>query len=550
MKSVRAISVLALLVAVGSPGCSSCRGGGATAAAARLLPAYSPGVAALKSLQELSTDLGVGGLVAAGGVDAQRGWAAAMGILGFDLSNPATMTAAGLDPAGAVAVGVTRYAGPATTPVLFVQTTDPAQATTFLMQRAPLAGVTLGAPMQLGNHTVYVGTGEMAVAATVFDKTLAIAMGPPTSQPMGAIQELIGVEGGQSPRLGDDDGYKAAAAKVGTADLVGFVNVPMLAQQLQAGGLDPDMGRMVTELARWRALAFAMDVDQGVFSLRGFALPAAGQLPGSLFTDDATDVPVLDRIGGAPLFSMRATLNLPAIWMQIAQQVPEIAQTRMQLLQETGLNLDADIVGMLTGTFSVTGFRVGTAPNANDIVITAGITDPAKLQRVIQVVSARGMVPQAIPVGGTMVYSWNIETAQVSLAQVGNQAVIGFGRDAMGVARILMGQEGPSFRTQIADPNVAERYGKGGNGAFFVNLQPLVAQFGGTDPSAMRWVPVTAVIQSLGGYYEASGDGTFGQIDLRLAAGQTIASWLAAIVQIAATAPPPPPEPPPMFPTP
>lgn len=547
MTSPRSFFLLAFFLSQGLSGCSSCRGGNAaTGPAAQLLPAYSPGLAAVKNLQELSTDLGIQGLVAAGGPDAQRGWAAAMGILGFDLANPASMTAAGLDPAAPVAIGVTRIAGEATTPILFLQTTDPAQATTFLVQRAPLAGVTLGAPMQMGNHTVYVGSGEVAVAATTFDKTLAIAFGSPASQPMGAIQELMGVEGGQTPRLGDDDGYKAAAGKIGAADLVGFVNVAPLAQGIAAMGSDPSMQAMIAQLSTMRAAAMGIDVDQGVVSMRVYSLPAAGTTP-QYFTDDATDVPVLDKIGGTPLFSARATLNLPVIWAQMSAQIPDIAQTRQQMLQETGLNLDTDVVGMLSGTFSATGFRVGLQPNANDVVITAGLADPTKLQRVIQVVAARGMTPQVVPVAGTMIYTWNIETAQVSMAQVGNQVVLGYGRDAMGLARILMGQETPSFRSQITDPNVAERYGKGGNAAFFVNLQPIVQQFAGTDPDAMRWMPVTAAVQSLGGFSEPAGDGTFGQLDLRLAQGQTIAGWLGAIVQIASA---PSPVPQPTFPQP
>jgi hypothetical protein len=92
------VSTVALALAVTASACSSCGDKAAGAEVARLIPAYSVGSLTLKNITEMTQDVGLQQLVAAGGVDAQRGLAAMTGMLGFDPSNPATIATAGLDP--------------------------------------------------------------------------------------------------------------------------------------------------------------------------------------------------------------------------------------------------------------------------------------------------------------------------------------------------------------------------------------------------------------------------------------------------------------------
>lgn len=538
--TIRALAVITLaLSSLALPACSSCGQSATGAEVAKLLPAYSVGTLTLKNITEITQDVGMQQLVAAGGVDAQRGVAAITGMLGFDPSNPATIQAAGLDPNAPVVLAVTRLQGEQTTPILFLRTTDPAVATNYLMQKAPLAGIQIGGQMPMGNHTVYTGTGEAAMAATFFDKVMVIAFGSPRgAQPMGAIQELLGVEGGQVPALGADASYQAAAGAMGQSDLVAYLNVPSLSQGLQGLGLDAEQMRALTELRRFQAVSAAFDIQANVMSLKYFVMPAAGGMPARVFSTDTTDVQVLDKIGGQPLFSVRSTIDLAGVWAQMSPQFPELNEVRQEMLRETGLNLDTDVIGMLSGTFSFTGFRIGTPPAGLDMVMTIGLTDPMKINRILQVLAAKGLQPTNLQVGGAYVNTWAIEGLNVSMAVIGNQAVIGIGRDAAGLGRIVMGQEGPSFRTQIRDPAVAQRFGAGGNGAMFVALGPLMQQVGAMDPDAARWAPATGMVDSLGAYYEQSGTGYLGEIDLRLVQGQTMANWFVTMARIEQTTPP------------
>lgn len=548
MNPSRLVLVLFLLL-VSSSGCSSCNcGGGAVpgAAVAGLMPGYSVGFAAVRNIPELTADVGLAQLVASAGADAQRGWAAMTGILGFDPSNPATMEAAGLDPAAPLAWGVTRVAGEQTTILLFIGASDPARAMNHLVSKAPLAGITITGQVPMGEQVVFTGTGEVAVAATSFDKTIVIAFGSPTSQPMGAIQELVAVKGGSVPSLAASPAFAASMARMGGADIVGFVNVPTLVQGLQSiGEIGADQQQFVSQLQRVAAVAAAIDIQAGVFSTRWFSADAPGTPPGFYFSQDATDTQVLDQIGGTPLFSLRTTLNLPAIWAQMAAQVPALNELRAPILESTGLNLDTDIVGALSGTFSLTGFRIGAQPAANDFVMTAGITDPAKVQQIVNVVASRGLAPTTIPVGPTPIYTWNLDGFPVSLAVIGNQAVVGIGRDANGMAPIVMGQAGPSFRTQIRDPAVADRFGKGGNGAAFVNVGPLMQQVAAMEPDAAAFGQAWAMVDTFGMFAEAADAGNYAEMNLRLVQGQTMAAWFTLLAQIgaarSAAQPPPPP---------
>jgi hypothetical protein len=546
------IGIALFVVLLSASGCSSCNcGGGAVpgAAVAGLMPGYSVGFAAVRNIPELTADVGLAQLVAAAGPEAQRGWAAMTGILGFDPSNPATMEAAGLDPAAPVAWGVTRVAGEQTSVLLFVGATDAARAMNYLVSKAPLAGITITGQVPLGEQVVYTGTGEVAVAATSFDKTIVIAFGPPTSQPMGAIQELVAVKGGSVPSLSASPAFSAAMARMGGADVVGFLNVPTLIQGLQAiGEIGADEAQFVAQLQRVAAISAAIDIQGGVLSTRWFTADAPGTPPGFYFSQDATDGPVLDRIGGTPLFSVRTTLNLPAIWAQTAAQIPALNELRQPMMESTGLNLDTDIIGALSGTFSLTGFRIGSQPAANDLVATVGITDPAKVQQIVNVVSSRGLAPTTLPVGQTPLYTWNLDGFPVSLAIVGSQAVVGIGRDANGMAPIVMGQAGPSFRTQIRDPAVAERFGKGGNGAAFVNVGPLMQQIAAIEPDAAAFGQAWMAVDTFGMFAEAADGGSYAEVNLRLVQGQTLAGWFTLLAQIgAARAAQPPPPPPPTF---
>lgn len=530
------------------PACSSCGGGSAGAEVAKLLPAYSVGTLTLKNITELTNDVGMQQLVAASGPDAQRGVAAMTGMLGFDPSNPATISAAGLDPNAPVVVALTRLQGEATTPILFLKTTDPAVATNYLMQKAPLAGITIAGQTPLGSHTVYTGGGEASMAATFFDKMLVIAFGAPQgSQPMSAIQELVGVEGGQVPNLGADATYQAAASAMGASDLVAYVNVGSLSQGLQGLGLDAEQLRAISELRRFQAFSAAFDINANVMAMKYFVIPAATGMPTRFFSTDNSDVAVLDKIGGQPLFSVRSTIDLPGVWAQMSPQFPELNQVRQDMLRDTGLNLDTDVIGMLSGTFSFTGFRIGTPPNL-DMVMTVGLSDPMKVNRILQVLAAKGLPPTPTQMGGAYVNTWAIEGLAVSMTVIGNQAVIGIGRDAARMGAIVMGQEGPSFRTQIRDPAIAQRFGQGGNGAMFVSLAPLMQQVGAMETDTVRYAPAFGMVDSLGAFYEQSGTGYLGEMDLRLIQGQTVANWFVTLARISATAPPPPPNPIPAFP--
>lgn len=567
MRSIQDALLLALvsiLVAGALPACSSCGGCGGgdspSAEIAKLLPAYSVGTLTLKNVGELANDVGMQQLVAVGGPDAQRGVAAMTGMLGFDPSNPATMATAGLDPNAPIVLAVTRLQGEATTPVLFLRTTDPAVATNYLMQKAPLAGIQISGQVPVGSHTVYTGTGEAALAATFFDKVLVLAFGAPQgSQPMGAIQELVGVEGGQVPPLGGDATYNAAISAMGSSDLAAYVNVGSLNQGLAGLGLDAEQMRAAGELRRFSAVSAALDIQANVIAMKYFVVPAAGGFPQRIFSADTTDLQVLDRIGGQPLFATRSTVDLPTVWAQMSPQMPELNEARQELLRETGLNLDTDVIGMLSGTFSLEVFRVGEPPAGLDIVLTMGLTDPMKINRILQVLAAKGLQPTATPVGGTYVNTWAIEGLNTSMAVIGNQAVIGIGRDAAGLGRIVMGQDGPPFRSQIRDPAIAQRFGQGGNGAMFLSLAPLMQQVGAMQPDTQQYAPAFGMVDTIGGYYEQAGGGYLGAFDLHLVQGQTVANWFVTMARIEATRPqtpppfpgyPPSPTAPPVFPPP
>jgi hypothetical protein len=182
------------------------------------------------------------------------------------------------------------------------------------------------------------------------------------------------------------------------------------------------------------------------------------------------------------------------------------------------------------------------------MVMTVGLTDPMKINRILQVLVAKGLQPTSVQVGGAYVNTWAVEGFPVSMAVIGNQAVIGIGRDGAGVGRIVMGQEQPSYRSQIRDPAIAQRFGAGGNGAFFVSLGPLMQQVGALDPDANRYAPATGMIDTIGGFYEQSGTGYQGEMSVRLIQGQTVANLFVTLVRIGQTAAPPTTPPIPAFP--